>query len=272
MLNPVPEVTPQPKRTTFDVDPLADGAIVTGALGFAVLLEFVNSTGEIRPQPISSTFDRSQLLGIDRIALSQTVDPHAGTYTNIGVAIAGGFAAIDPVLSGLRERSVQTGIVDGVLYAEAVTLSLGLTDMIKMAVRRPRPRAYLDAEQHKNDPGYSSSDTDSALSFFSGHTAIVSTIGATATYLAFARSPGTPRPWITLGASTALTTFVAIERVRAGAHFPTDVIAATIAGAGVGIIVPHLHRSDDIKERRVWVGFSPAVEGHGGSCTLSGVF
>ena len=73
--------------------------------------------------------------------------------------------------------------------------------------------------------------------------------------------------------ATAITTFTAIERVRAGDHFPTDVIAGAIAGAGVGIIVPHLHRSEDIKQRRMWVGFAPPERGaEGGSVTLSGFF
>ncbi|MEK7331271.1 MAG: phosphatase PAP2 family protein, partial [Candidatus Eisenbacteria bacterium] len=49
--------------------------------------------------------------------------------------------------------------------------------------------------------------------------------------------------------AVALTTFVCIERVRAGAHFPSDVISGAIAGAGVGVIVPHLHRSADVKQR-----------------------
>jgi hypothetical protein len=40
------------------------------------------------------------------------------------------------------------------------------------------------------------------------------------------------------------------ERVRAGEHFPTDVIAGSIAGAGIGLVVPHLHRTEDIKQRR----------------------
>ena len=68
---------------------------------------------------------------------------------------------------------------------------------------------------------------------------------------------------------------MSVERVRAGAHFPTDVIAGAFAGAGIGVVVPHLHRTTDVQQRRVWVGFSPAVErqqARGGVLTLSGAF
>ncbi|HVR21542.1 MAG TPA: phosphatase PAP2 family protein, partial [Polyangiaceae bacterium] len=93
-----------------------------------------------------------------------------------------------------------------------------------------------------------------------------------ATYLAFARSPGTLRPWITLAVAASLCTFVSVERVRAGVHFPTDVIAGTIAGAGVGVLVPRLHQSGGIEERRVWVGFRREERGQGGELEVGGVF
>jgi undecaprenyl-diphosphatase len=267
---------PRPEgRVTFDVDPVADGAIVAVSLGFAGVLDLINSTGEVRPQQIAPNFDRSKLISIDRGAVSQTPDPNASTYSNIGLFAALSYSVIDPVLSGFRESSVQTGLVDGIMYAESLSLTFALTNMVKMAVRRPRPQAYIDAEAHKNDPNYSNSVTDSSLSFFSGHAAEVAAVGATATYLAFARSPHTARPWITLILATGLSTFVSIERVRSGAHFPTDVIAGTIAGAGIGVIVPHLHRTGDIKQRRVWVGYAPVdrSEGaQGGTLQLSGYF
>lgn len=168
---------------------------------------------------------------------------------------------------------MQTGLADAFMYAETISFTFAITNMTKMAVRRPRPIAYQDAAAHKNDPNYIDT-TDSALSFFSGHAAIVSSIGATATYLAFTRAPHSARPWITLAAATALTTFVSVERVRAGMHFPTDVIAGSIAGAGIGLVVPHLHRTEDIKQRRVWVGFAPLTQdrAHGGVLDVSGVF
>jgi membrane-associated phospholipid phosphatase len=74
-----------------------------------------------------------------------------------------------------------------------------------------------------------------------------------------------------MGVGAALTTFVSVERVRGGAHFPTDVIAGAIAGAGIGIIVPHLHRSEELKQRRVWVGYTPESNA-GGTVQLGGVW
>lgn len=268
---------PKPQgRVTFQSDPIADGAIIVVSFGSAGLLELINSTGEIRPQQISKDFDRDQLIFIDRAAVNNTVHPSAATLSNIGLGIAGLYAALDPVLSGVREGSVQTGLVDSIIYAETVSLTLALTNVVKIAVRRPRPIAYLDAEAHKDDPNYSNASTDSSLSFFSGHASMTGAIGATATYMAFARSPGTWRPWVTLSVATTVSTLTSIYRVRAGKHFPTDVLAGTFAGAGIGIVVPHLHRTEDVQQRRVWVGFAPEVDGdgetRGASLTMSGVF
>lgn len=261
--------------TTFDIDPIADSAMIGVSLGFAGTLELVNSTGEIRPQQIARDFDRSSLVAIDRPAAIRTPDPKAAGYSTAGLGAAVAFAFLDPVLSGMREKSMQTGLADAFMYAEGLSFTLAMTNMVKMAVRRPRPIAYIDAAAHKGDPDYSNSSTDSSLSFFSGHAAVTATVGATATYLAFARAPHNARPWITLVASIGLTTFVSIERVRAGAHFPTDVIAGSIAGAGIGLVVPHLHRTADIKQRRVWVGFAPLDTrsgARGGLLNVSGVF
>jgi membrane-associated phospholipid phosphatase len=259
-------------RATFDVDPIADTGIIVLSAGFGMVLELINSTGEIRPQQIAPNFDRNNLIGIDRASITSTPSAQAGSLSNLGLGVAAAFAVVDPILSGVRERSVQTGLVDAMLYAESASITLALTDMVKLAVRRPRPRAYIDAQ---GDPNYQNTSTDSALSFFSGHASMTATIGATATYLAFTRSPHTSRPWITLALATAVTTFVSVERVRAGKHFPTDVIAGSVAGAGIGIVVPHLHRTEDVKQRRVWVGFAPADKrdiSHGGTMLISGTF
>ena len=156
------------------------------------------------------------------------------------------------------------------MYAETISLTEVFTDVTKIAVRRPRPIDYLNcSNKPPNTPGCTGTDLE--LSFFSGHASTVASIGATATYLAFVRDPNTARPWITLGAATALTSFVSYERVRSGNHFPTDVVVGSMAGAAIGILVPHLHRHPE-EAPRVWVGAAPATQGTGGSFTLGGVF
>jgi membrane-associated phospholipid phosphatase len=274
-LEPKPAQSPPAGRLTFDVDPIADGSIIAASLGFAFILDFINSTSEIRPQQIAADFDREQLLSIDRSSVSRKPDTGAAGRANIGLFVAVGFAVADPILSGMREDSLQTGLVDAFMYAESASLTFALTNIVKIAVRRPRPLAYAEAEQHKDDPSYSNAETDSALSFYSLHSSLTASIGATATYLAFVRAPHTARPWLTLGLATGLSTLVSIERVRAGKHFPTDVLAGSLAGAAVGVVVPHLHRTDDIKQRRVWVGFNPANEfehERRGVLSISGAF
>lgn len=260
-----------PAKLTFAADPIADGGIIIASLTFAGLLEQINGTGEIRPQQIAPNFERSQLLWIDRVAVEQTIDDDAKLRSNFGLFSAVGFAALDPVLTGFRERHLQAALVDGIIYAEALTVTMGVTNLAKLAVRRPRPIAYIEQEKNKDDPTYSNSNTDSALSFFSGHASITATVAATATYLAFVRSPNLWRPLITLAVGTSVTAFTAYERVHSGAHFPTDVIAGAVAGAGIGVIVAHLHRSEDVKQRRIWVGFAPDRNA-GGVAQLGGVF
>jgi undecaprenyl-diphosphatase len=141
-------------------------------------------------------------------------------------------------------------------------LTSALTDMIKIAVRRPRPYDYAQP---------STTNTDAVLSFPSGHASGVASVAATASYLAFVRAPRTPRPWVTLGAGIVLSAAVDYGRVRAGAHFPTDVIAGTLLGASVGVLVPHLHRHAQ-ESSSVWIGAAPLPEGRGGTLTLHGSF
>jgi membrane-associated phospholipid phosphatase len=150
-----------------------------------------------------------------------------------------------------------------------VSLTETLTDITKIAVRRPRPIDYVNCPAGTTSAACTE-NTDLQLSFFSGHASTVGAIGATASYLAFQRGGSrSPRAWITLATSISLTTFVSVERVRAGEHFPTDVIAGALAGGMVGVLVPHLHRHAQ-EAPTLWIGFAPMNGGASG--TVSGTF
>jgi undecaprenyl-diphosphatase len=273
-LVPTPaEPKPGDAKIRFVADPLGDGAILATSAGLAGIMELVLSTGEIRPQQIDPSFDNHSLLTFDQTAITQTIDPNASLLSSVGLYTAVGFAVLDPILSGFRDGR-EAALVDAVMYAQAASMTLGITDIAKVAVRRPRPIAYIDRNKYLAQGGipanYNNTSTDSAMSFVSGHASTTATISAVATYLAFARSPNTARPWITLVGGVLLTGFVSYERVRAGAHFPSDVIAGALAGTGVGLVVTHLHREDRVQQRPIWVGFAPASGG--GTMSLSGRF
>ena len=244
----------------FAVDPVADGTLIVGGFGFSILEELILSTGEIVPQRTASS---SNLLGIDRVALRQRVDPHAARNSTVGLLSAVGYAVIDPLVS-LKRGGIDAAAVDAVIYAESLSLTWTIADLTKIAVRRPRPSAYREQTTHPTSPTgeplSGQPDTNSELSFFSGHAAIVAATSATASYLAFSRAPGSVRAWATLSAGALLTTAVSYERVRAGAHFPTDVIAGSLAGACIGVLVPHLHRHR-ISAPNVWIAVEPAPQG-----------
>jgi membrane-associated phospholipid phosphatase len=248
---------PQPDPI-FKIDPVVDVTLTVAMTGASALTALILSTGEIAPQHVTPD-SVNKVLSFDRGAITQTVDPHAGRNSNIGLGVAMGFAALDPVLSGFRE-GWGSALVDAVMYAESLSFTSFITDVTKIAVRRPRPIDY------KNPSG---SDTDAVLSYFSGHASMTAAAVGTASYLAFIRAPHTARPWITVGVGAALTAFVSYERVRSGAHFPTDVIAGSLAGASIGVLVPHLHRRRRL-DLDLWFGFQPAPGG--GTLALNRLF
>jgi len=245
----------------FAIQPVADGAVIVTGAGFATLLGLILDTGEIQPLSVQPGAE-SRLLGIDRIAVTQTIDPHAATYSDVGLYTGIGLAVVDTLSTALRGRW-EAGLTDFVMYAESLSLTLAIDDLVKIAVRRPRPIDYRAGNAGNT------TNTDLALSFFSGHEAVLSSLTATATYIAFIHSPDSPRPWLTLAGGALLTGFVGYERVRAGAHFPTDVIMGALAGASVGVLVPHLHRRGT---RPVWVDFAPAPRGSGATLGIGGSF
>jgi undecaprenyl-diphosphatase len=256
----------------FTVDPVVDSVVTVGGLTFAGLLSLILGTGEIRP---GLPGDPSKLLSIDRGAVTQTIDPNAGVRSDWALRAVELYALLDPILSGVRDGR-RALLVDAVLYAESIAVTQLFTSMTKIAVRRPRPIDYARCSSAAA-PGNDCTSTDLQLSFFSGHASTSAAITGTAAYLAFVRHGArSPRPWITLGVGAAMTAFISYERVRSGAHFPTDVIMGSLAGAAIGVLVPHLHRrphyhDQELETPPVLIGFAP-LPGNGGSLTVTARF
>jgi membrane-associated phospholipid phosphatase len=256
--------TPRLKESEhFTIDPVVDGLLVIGGFTFAELTSLIVSTGEIVPQPPGNP---DKLLAIDRVAVTQKVDPNADKWSSVGLYAAYGYAILDPMLSGFRDGR-NALLVDAIMYAESIAITQTFTNATKIAVRRPRPLDYANCYPPATANPDLCQNTDLQLSFFSGHASTTAAIVGTATYLAFTRSgPHSWRPWVTLTAGTLLTAFVSYERVRSGYHFPTDVIMGSMAGAGIGVLVPHFHRrphyhAKQLESTPVIIGYAPTANG-----------
>ncbi|MCP9234728.1 phosphatase PAP2 family protein [Lewinella sp. JB7] len=123
------------------------------------------------------------------------------------------------------------------LYGQTVALRRGLTNIVKYTVRRPRP--YLHDPSLAPTTVVRSYDREA---FLSGHTS-----GSAATAFFFGRvfadyypdSKLKPYIWTLSASLPALTGYF---RIRAGQHYPSDVIAGYVLGAVIGYTVPILHR------------------------------
>jgi hypothetical protein len=100
---------------------------------------------------------------------------------------------------------------------------------------------------------------DRVTSFYSLHTALAATLSATAGYISIVREDPAWQRWLVILGGVAATSVTGLGRIFSGAHFTTDVVVGTVMGAGVGLLVPHLHR------REPQVQATPWTDGHDGS-------
>lgn len=139
-----------------------------------------------------------------------------------------------------------------VMYGETMLLANGLTQLIKYSVRRSRPYVY-----NPDTPTQQLQSANARASFVSGHTSAT----AAATFFTarvfadcYPESSLKPIVWTAAAIAPAVTGYL---RVRAGKHYPTDVIGGYVLGALIGYGVPMLHRADRDRERRIMLDAGP---------------
>ncbi|MEM6316110.1 MAG: phosphatase PAP2 family protein [Bacteroidota bacterium] len=151
----------------------------------------------------------------------------------------------------------------GVMASQAFLLNAGLTTLTKATVQRTRPFAYNPLVSDATKMTKSTK-----MSFFSGHTSVVSTLSFFSAKVYADYHPNSkwkPVVWTTAALLPAATGYL---RYRAGKHFPTDVVVGYGVGAAIGVLIPHLHRSK--KERSFKV--SPMAGQEIIGLSLRGVF
>lgn len=210
-------------REVFEVSPLVDGAIIASASATSLLLSHL----EPRIARLRCPCDRDEVPRFERFAIGLRSEP-ARVASDVTLWLA---LAVPPIAGLAVVGPNRAFLQDATVFAEALAVSGALVSIVKSAVQRPIPRAYANDPAHLRDPG-------SYRAFYSGHTTIAFTALTDAAWTARLRFGEQVWPWAVAGLAG---TSVGVERVLAGRHFPTDVLAGALVGIAVGTAVPLLH-------------------------------
>jgi len=211
----------------------------TLALG-AVLWGGTSLIGSTTLQPpfcgntLTSTCDRSGLNALDRLALDHS-STAARTAADIISFVPIAYLGLDMLDVG--PRNWKTYLTDLWVVAEALAWNGAVQDIVRRAVRRPRPFLY--------SPGVYADERNTAeagLSFYSGHTSFAFALATSCSYTFTLRHPHSKWRWVVWPALMAVASIEPILRVYSGDHFPTDVIVGAVAGSAIGVLFPALHR------------------------------
>jgi membrane-associated phospholipid phosphatase len=150
-----------------------------------------------------------------------------------------GFEGTRSLLKGRPGDGATLAVMVGELYA----FLLGTSYTTKALVGRKRPYAFnpgMTLEERYRIASFEGNDV--FFSFFSGH-ATSAFAAATFTSTVFTDLFG-PSKWSHLvwGSTVTLAGMTAYSRVKAGKHYPSDVIVGAAVGSALGYLVPRLHR------------------------------
>jgi membrane-associated phospholipid phosphatase len=236
------EVHPADARWAVD-GPIALGSL---AVGFTMQL-WVAKQLPLDPlalNPSIGAFDRTVHARYDRVA----------SLTAEVLQISGGLL---PFLVHTIEASRHRGRVlrrlsrDFLIYEEAAGLTLLSSEIIKFAVRRPRPLAYANPDDYTGAEREALIDNQanpaSRMSFVSSHTSLMVAAAIASSTLLTIKLRDRPSKgakaaigltWI---ASSGIAVGTAAAQLAGGQAYPSDVIAAACLGAAIGAGVPLAH-------------------------------
>ncbi|MFN3173680.1 MAG: phosphatase PAP2 family protein [Phaeodactylibacter xiamenensis] len=142
----------------------------------------------------------------------------------------------------LLDGKVKKDYLDvALLYLETVALTSNLytySPLDPTFVDRYRPLVF-----YEEVPLEERQSGNMRNSFYSGHVATTAMGGFFLAKMLHDYHPEWgSRRWLLFGAASLPTATVAWLRVRALKHFPSDVLAGGLIGAGIGILIPELHR------------------------------
>lgn len=218
--------SPYQLKTSREVQLFGAGAGLNGISTYLNLKTQILTPEEIRQ------LDATKIWGIDRGIVNNFSRSAQKTSDKVLVS---SFALPLTLLLGQPARDNFGEF--SLLYFQTLFLNFGVTNVTKTLVKRPRPYMY-----NPDVPLAYKMKKSARYSFFSGHTSFTAT-NAFLTAKMFddfnPDSKATPFIW---GLAAAIPAYTGLKRIKGGKHFFTDVVVGYLVGAGIGILVPSLHK------------------------------
>jgi len=210
--------------------------ILSGAaIGISVPAYFLSENKHKLTVEEISNFKKEDVNSFDRAAINYY---SAGAKNTSDVLLYSSLAS--PILLMLDKNIRENSWEASLLYLETIVVASVGINLSKGLVSRPRPYVY-----NPDVPGSVKQKTDATNSFFSGHTTMSAASAFFTAKIFCDYNPDSklkPVAWICAATLPLATGYC---RIRAGQHFPTDVIAGYCWGALSGILIPQLHKRKD---------------------------
>ena len=229
----------------------ADGPIILGSLGLGVLgLNMIKNKESLTSAEVAAK-SPGDVNGFDRFSAGDFSDK---ADKNSYIPFYASFAA--PVVMLLNKNESKKAGQILVLFTESMAITGAMFSLSAGSIQRSRPFVYGTAA-----PMDKRMDKDSQRSFYAGHTAAT----ATATFfLAKVFQDFNPdsraKPYVWAGAAI-VPAAVGYLRLRAGQHFLSDNLLGYALGAGVGILVPQLHKKGSTSNFSLSPSMNPDYKG-----------
>lgn len=169
---------------------------------------------------------------------------------------------IIPAVFLFNKRIRKDWLSYSLLYLKTQAFSANFYTLgVPQFYRKYRPQVYFEESPLSERTGVRLSN-----SFFSGHTSVTAT---SMFFMASVYHDLYPERSliIPLTVATAVTSYVAVARVKGGKHFMTDVVAGAVVGGLIGYLTPHFHsrkrKSEENSKLSLNVGYKNLVLTYG---------
>lgn len=247
LVNPIfGQFTPEPFESPYELSKEKDIPLLAG--GAATFLAGLIAIDNVRPYTAQQlgTLDRHRTLAWDR----QSYDKWNPNASRASDYVLYGSMSISAML--LLDKNIRKDVIKiGTMFGEMFLFTGGFTGLSKGLFHRTRPFVF-----NENVPEEEKLKKGAQLSFISGHTSSNASITFFAAKVFSDYNPNSKYKPLVWSAAVLLPATTAYLRVKAGKHYPTDVIAGYAVGALVGYFVPVLH-----KKRKNKFSLTPLSDG-----------